>query len=132
MAVKPKCDKALYVQTFYLNGEAIKTSKESYLGVDITDDFKDDSTIAKQTRGIYLTDAQDFTLMNILLAIIKKNPYKVLIKTVMMMKEISLVHTLKIRSKQEKNPAKHKVEVKSIKFKYKWKKKKTQHIHLHT
>ena len=46
--------KALYVPTFYLNGEAIKTtSKESYLGVDITDDFKDDSTIEKQTRGIY-------------------------------------------------------------------------------
>ena len=33
---------------------AIKTtSKESYLGVDITDDFKDDSTIEKQTRGTY-------------------------------------------------------------------------------
>ena len=33
---------------------AIKTtSKESYLGVDITDDFKDDSTIEKQTRGMY-------------------------------------------------------------------------------
>ena len=45
-AIKPKCDKALYVPTFYLNGVAIKkTSKESYLGVDITDDFKDDSTI---------------------------------------------------------------------------------------
>ena len=54
MAIKPKCDKALYVPTFYLNGEAIKTtSKESYLGVDINDDFKDDSTIEKQTRRIY-------------------------------------------------------------------------------
>ena len=54
MAMKPKCDKVLYVPTFYLNGEAIKTaSKESYLGVDSTDDFKDDSTIEKQTRGIY-------------------------------------------------------------------------------
>ena len=54
MAIRPKCDKALYVPIFYLNGVAIKTtSKESYLGVDITDDFKDDSTIEKQTRGTY-------------------------------------------------------------------------------
>ena len=42
------------VPILYLNGVAIKTtSKESYLGVDITDDFKDDSTIEKQTRGAY-------------------------------------------------------------------------------
>ena len=54
MAIKPKCDKAPYVPTFYPNREAIKTtSKESYLAVDITDDFKDDSTIEKQTRGIF-------------------------------------------------------------------------------
>ena len=39
MATKPKCDKVLYVRTFYLNGKVNKTtSKESYLGVDITDD----------------------------------------------------------------------------------------------
>ena len=39
MAIKPKYDKALYVRTFYLNGKVNKTtSKESYLGVDITDD----------------------------------------------------------------------------------------------
>ena len=46
----------MYQVFFYLNGVAIKTtSKESYLEVDITDDFKDDSTIEfeKQTRGTY-------------------------------------------------------------------------------
>ena len=54
MTIKPKCDKVLHVPTFYMNGNAIKTTcKESYLGVDITDDFKDDSSIAKQARGMY-------------------------------------------------------------------------------
>ena len=39
---------------FYINGKAVKTtSKESHLGVDITNDFKDDSTIVKQAPGIY-------------------------------------------------------------------------------
>ena len=36
-----------------MNGNAITTCKESYLGVDITDDYQDDSSIAKQARGMY-------------------------------------------------------------------------------
>ena len=53
MVIKPNCYKVLHVPTFYVYGKAIKTTSiESYLGGDITDDFKDDSTITKQVRGI--------------------------------------------------------------------------------
>ena len=54
MTIKPKCDKVLHVPTVYMNGNAIETKcKESYLGVNITDEFKDDSSIAKQARGMH-------------------------------------------------------------------------------
>ena len=48
MAIKPKCDKGLYVQTFILKDRQLKqrvtgTTRSGY----ITDDLKDDSTIEK-------------------------------------------------------------------------------------
>ena len=62
----------------------------------------------------YLTDAQDFTLLNILLAIIKKITYKVKYE-----KKTKILLNIK-------------VQVKSIKFKYKWKNENTTYKRLHT
>ena len=55
MAIKLKCDKSLHVSTLYINEEAIETaSKESYLGVDITEDFKDDRATMEKSHCFYL------------------------------------------------------------------------------
>ena len=54
MCIKPNTLNNLYVPSFWLNDKVIKQVKEQvYLGVVITDDYRDDITIEREIKALY-------------------------------------------------------------------------------